>query len=401
MRIKAFFVIGLVLLVASFATAQIPCGSAPSPSPTLLVSWPQLQFDAAHSGCNPYEHILSPTTVKNLQVKWSGQKVHTGDYTSPVVVDGVLYTSLDSNLFYYPIPSVVAVAAGTGAGLWTYDGPQPYFFSSPAVVRGVVYFGSSGNDGDNGLYALNAKTGALIWKYATGNGIEGTPAAADGVIYFGSSDHYVYALDAATGVLIWKYATGDSVLSLPAVAKGVVYVGSDDSNLYALNARTGALLWKSTFPYRVESTPAVVNGIVYLGNDQLYAVDANTGALIWSYPVGTDLPAVAIGVVYFVSGAYDSVYALNANTGALIWKEQLPDVELTPATVANGVVYVGAGGNVIALDALTGAMLWQYVGEPEPFSAPAIANGMLYVTTAPIPPWQYDGQLYAFALPGH
>ena len=79
----------------------------------------------------------------------------------------------------------------------------------------------------------------------------------------------------------------------------------------------------------------------------------------------------------------------------------MPDVELTPATVANGVVYVGAGGTVFALDAGTGAVLWQYVGEPEPFSAPAIANGMLYVSTAPIPPWTYASQLYAFALPGH
>jgi outer membrane protein assembly factor BamB len=399
MNIKTVSLVSSLLLIASLATAQVLCGPTPSPSPTLFVNWPQLQFDAAHSGCNPYEYILGPNTVKNLRVKWQAQKVQYGDYTSPVVVDGVLYASLYTT-HYTILPSVVAVDASTGAGIWTYAGPQLYFFSSPAVARGIVYFGSSGNDADNGLYALNAKTGVLIWKYATGNGREGTPAVADGVVYFGSSDHNVYALDAATGALIWKYATGDSVLSLPAVANGVVYVGSDDSNLYALDARTGAMLWKSTFPYRVEATPSVVNGIVYLGNDQLYALNANTGALIWSYPVGTDSPAVANGVVCFSVG-YDSVYALNANTGALIWRWQLPVVEITPATVANGVVYVGAGGTVIALDASTGAIVWQYVGEPEPFSSPTIANGVLYVSTAPIPPWQYDSQLYAFSLSGH
>ena len=56
----------------------------------------------------------------------------------------------------------------------------------------------------------------------------------------------MYALNAGTGALLWKYATEDGVYSSPAVANGVVYVGSDDDNLYALNASTGALLWKYT-----------------------------------------------------------------------------------------------------------------------------------------------------------
>jgi outer membrane protein assembly factor BamB len=64
-----------------------------------------------------------------------------------------------------------------------------------------------------------------------------SPAVANGVVYVGSWDYNIYALNARTGALLWKYTTGNQVNSSPAVANGVVYVGSSDYNVYALNAR--------------------------------------------------------------------------------------------------------------------------------------------------------------------
>src|SRR5208337_3884510 len=107
--------------------------------------------------------------------------------------------------------------------------------SSPAALNGVVYVGSD----DDNLYALKASTGALLWSYPTG-GYGDSPTVANGVVYVGgggpgNSDYNVWALNAATGALIWSYATGDWVgTSSPAVVAGVVYVGSYDSSLYAL-----------------------------------------------------------------------------------------------------------------------------------------------------------------------
>ena len=52
----------------------------------------------------------------------------------------------------------------------------------------------------------------------------------------------IETVDAGTGALKWKFATGDDVESSPAVSPdgGTVFVGSDDSNLYAVDASTGA-----------------------------------------------------------------------------------------------------------------------------------------------------------------
>lgn len=62
---------------------------------------------------------------------------------------------------------------------------------------------------------------------------------ANGVVYIGSDDDNIYALDAHTGAKLWSYATGGGVDSSPAVVNGVVYVGSSDGNVYAFSLKQG------------------------------------------------------------------------------------------------------------------------------------------------------------------
>jgi hypothetical protein len=87
---------------------------------------------------------------------------------------------------------------------------------------------------DGNVYALNAKTGAKLWNYATGSGVWSSPAIANGVVYVGSGEGSFYALNAKTGAEMWSfsgYGYGDPS---PVVASGVVYVGSDDHKVYAI-----------------------------------------------------------------------------------------------------------------------------------------------------------------------
>ena len=121
------------------------------------------------------------------------------------------------------------------------------------------------NLGENVLSPATVGGLSLLWKHT--GGIISSPAVANGVAYVGSNSGKVHALNASTGALRWKYPTGDLVYSSPAVANGVVYLGL--LNVYALNIGTGALLWK----YQTGgSSPAVANGVVYVGwEDGVYA----------------------------------------------------------------------------------------------------------------------------------
>ena len=178
---------------------------------------------------------------------------------------------------------------------WRYDPDYGGVSTAPAVANGVVYVGT-----DNGsVFALDARTGTVLWSYTTAGFVQSSPAVANGVVYFGSADNNVYALNASTGAKLWSYATGSGwpVTSSPAVANGVVYVGSDDHNVYALNATTGALLWSYTTGGCVDSSPAVANGVVYVGSDDhnVYALNASTGAKLWSYTTGAPCKFLARG----------------------------------------------------------------------------------------------------------
>jgi outer membrane protein assembly factor BamB len=55
-------------------------------------------------------------------------------------------------------------------------------------------------------------------------------------VYFGSVDGMVYAVEASTGRLRWKFRSGGPVTSSPAVGDDVIYIGSTDHFVYALAA---------------------------------------------------------------------------------------------------------------------------------------------------------------------
>ena len=296
-----------LLLIASIAPAQQPCSPT---SPTSVIVWPQYGFDPCRSGFNPYEHILSPGTVGNLVLSWKYTMSGFPVQSSPAVANGTVYIGDTSYLY--------ALNANTGALLWRYT--TGGYTDSPAIANGLLYVGSD----DGTLRALNARTGEVVWTYTTEAEIfQSSPTIVSGVVYIGSRDNSVYALDAGTGALRWKYTTKGWTDSSPAVAGGAVYISSRDGNLYALDANTGSLRWTCAIGGFFVPPPAVADGVVYIGSSagNLYALNASTGALLWSYAgvIVESSPAVANGVVYFGSDDYN-LYALSASTGALLWK---------------------------------------------------------------------------------
>jgi outer membrane protein assembly factor BamB len=134
------------------------------------------------------------------------------------------------------------------------------------------------------LYALNGTTGATLWSFTYGTEnwcgsarSPSPPAIAKGVVYFQGVDSNLYALHARTGALLWTDAPntnqcGFGFTSAPSVANGVVYISGGDSagaapNTTAYDATTGTLLWASPSPHgTLLMPPEVVNGTLYFAS---------------------------------------------------------------------------------------------------------------------------------------
>ena len=195
--------------------------------------------------------------------------------------------------------------------------------SSPAVVNGVVYFGSR----DHYIYALNAETGQQIWSFKTDSWVESSPAVVDGVLYCGSNDGHLYAIDAATGAELWRFRAPYAIRSSPAVANNRVYVGSDDYHFYAVDALTGKELWKLETDNLVISSPVVIEGIVVVGSvdGSCYALNAENGRHRLEFKVGASIvssPAEADGVVYLTNTA-GLLYAVDARARNWLFENRL------------------------------------------------------------------------------
>ena len=239
------------------------------------------------------------------------------DY-SPVVVGEVVYTSTTALAGF-----LFALNAKTGNQLWSKSIGPSEFWSSPAVVSGVVYVGTEEYtlNPNNGVYALNAKNGGQLWNYSTGYSVGASPVVVGGVVYFVTYEGTFYALNAKNGIQLWNYTTGGPVggpgpvYSSPAVVNGIVYAGSDDGNVYALNSTSGAQLWTATAGNGTLSSPAVVGGVVYVGSsdDNIYALSATNGVKLWNYTTSGAVgsPVVVNGVLYVGGG--DNVYALRVS----------------------------------------------------------------------------------------
>jgi quinohemoprotein ethanol dehydrogenase len=140
-----------------------------------------------------------------------------GSETTPLVVDGVMYTVGAWNVIY-------ALDAKSGRELWRYD-PKPrrdwlrYMCCGPAARGLAVWKGRViAATIDGRLFAVSAQTGALIWDVRTTDAnqpysITGAPRVIAGKVIIGNAGGefgvrgYVSAYDADTGKLTWRFYT--------------------------------------------------------------------------------------------------------------------------------------------------------------------------------------------------
>lgn len=157
---------------------------------------------------------INRSTVSRLKLAWTLDLDDVWNVsTAPVEVDGVIYFAAGYSVVH-------AVDVRSGKLLWKYD---PKVDGKKMRMawgsRGITYWNGKLYTGvqDGRLFALDAKTGALVWETLTttpgdNRYITGAPRVFNGKVIighggadFGHVRGYVTAYDAETGTQAWRF----------------------------------------------------------------------------------------------------------------------------------------------------------------------------------------------------
>jgi outer membrane protein assembly factor BamB len=200
--------------------------------PTTGAEWPMVAANTERTSWTPEE------VTGQLHVVWYRPiEAYISQNVQLIASNGKILVATARGLY--------ALNAGTGEVAWRFDTELP-LGNSPTVSAGVVYFGGY----DRKLHALNVQTGSQLWEYAGAQaGYDTNPLVIDGKVILGNRDGGLYAIGANgtpdQGQLVWKFQAGGPIHLSPAYKDGIVYFAANDNYAYAVRVATGARVWKS------------------------------------------------------------------------------------------------------------------------------------------------------------
>lgn len=178
-------------------------------------NWPTIGGTYAEARYSNLKEI-NTKNIARLKLAWySDFDTNRGQEATPLVIDGVLYTSTSWSKVY-------AYDAASGKEIWRYDPKVPGSKAEHAccdvvnrglaAYNGKIYIGTL----DGRLQALDSKTGKLIWSTRTFDAksvmtITGAPRVVKGKVLIGQGGAeygtrgYVGAYDAETGNQVWRF----------------------------------------------------------------------------------------------------------------------------------------------------------------------------------------------------
>ena len=367
------------------------------------VDWPSPGGDAGKTHHSPLTDI-GPGNVARLGLAWAADLGTTrGLEATPIEVGGVLYTSGVAGRVY-------AFDAASGQALWQFT-PDVDMQVNRSVCCDMVNRGVAVVDGrvfvaalDGVLYALDARSGAVVWHVDTvddhtrGINATGAPEIAGDVVVVGNagSDYdargYVSAYDRATGQLRWRFhvvprdpAKGPqespeltaALKTWDPQSRWDVGAGGSPWDAIVYDPETGLVLvgTGNGEPYSLSRRSPRGGANLYVSS--IVALDARTGRMRWFYQESPseqwdyDATAPMILTSLRVDGADRAVilhapkngflYAIDRHTGRLLranplvrvnWAKRInpatgaPEIDTAAANISQGpkIVFPGTPG---------------------------------------------------------
>ena len=338
--------------------------------------------------------LLSPITATLLlaSLSYSAQQdatisnidVRTSDLSVRTISDNWMsYNGDYSGRRYSSLAEITPANVAQLRAQWVFHSHTPGILEvTPVVINGVMFVTAS-----NDAFALDARTGRVIWHYsrpvsdgliddASGHINRGV-AVLGNRVYMETDNAHLLCLDARSGHLIWDVAYAGKnknygATSAPLLVKDKVLVGTSGGDdgvrgfVSAYDAATGNLAWRFwTIPAPGETGSESWPRNAYLhGGGTTWmpgTYDPELNTIYW----GTSNPSPDFdGTVRPGDDLYtDCVIALDPDTGTLKWHFQFTPHDLYDYDATETPVLVDA----------------TYNGQPRKLLIEANRNGFLYV----------------------
>ena len=266
-------------------------------------------------------------------------------------------------------------------------------YATPIVVGGRVY-AFTNRDGREGITALDAETGATIWRtdypvrYETyedavdhGEGPKATPLFQGGKLYTLGISGTISCFDASTGALIWQKPAPQvqpylGTASSPVGDRGLVIVQAEgDTALTAFEDETGRVRWtvKNEFRY---ASPVIANfygtrQVIAVAQHSILGISVADGTVLWEHRWPSPYVQAITPLLYkdtiIVSGHHRGAMALKPervnDTWAVkvVWDTRDVSMFLSNPVVVGDTLFGLShwnSGQYFALDASSGRVLW-------------------------------------------
>ncbi|MBY6134860.1 PQQ-like beta-propeller repeat protein [Nocardioides marinus] len=375
------------------------------PQQTVNTSWPQGHGAEATRTAHPALSV-APQRVWSVGIG-AGDSRRQRITATPVVGGGRIYT-LDSG-------AQVSAVSPKGQVLWqaklvpAADDDGQATGGGLAYDDGVLYVSS----GFGVLTALDAATGAQIWRQeleATGSG---QPRVSGGLVYLVAGDDTGWAVNTKDGRIAWQVEAAPSpsnILGAPApvVSRDLAIFAFGSGDLIATFRRGGLRRWTASVAGQrtgrtlsritdVTGAPVISGKRLYVGNNsgRTVAIDLDTGDRLWTAREGASGTAWPVGDSLFQVSDLNQLLRLDARTGEVIWAVDLPGyVKDKPGkrgriyvhhgpVVAGGQIVVASNDGVLRFFNPQDGSLTRTIDVPGgATTAPVVADRTLYVVSS-------------------
>ena len=301
------------------------------PPVTTNPAWDQPDLGPTHVGGN---------LAGGLTRAWRRRIGVGGDYrtrfTAQPIIAGNRVFTMDTD------GRIRAFDLGTGGPVWETP-TKPKKNRSTNLGGGITYANGRlyAATGRAEAMALNAETGAILWRKPISSPARSAPTVVGNAMYFCTLDQNLIAMS-TDGAPSWTYNatradTGVLAQASPAYADGLVVAGFESGDLAAVHADTGSLAWSDNLGTLKGSTsllefstvrgaPVLDDGICYaigLGG-LMAALDLRSGRRVWERDIaGGNTPWLAGGTLFIVT-ADQQAAAMSKEDGTVHWVTELP-----------------------------------------------------------------------------